>query len=151
MSRRTRAAVLVALLSLFACAPALEPSAREGERRVTLLAFSDLHSRLLRSAGDPGLGALAACLTAEAATADHPVFVLDAGDLVEGGILFPRFGGEPELRAAALLGVDAQALGNHDQQLGPGAGAELRRRLGVSPPLAANLPGGVPFRVLDRD
>jgi 5'-nucleotidase len=89
---------------------------------------------------------------------DAEAFVyLDAGDLLEGTSMFPRFGGVPEVRLASYLGVAAVAAGNHDLAFGEAALGGLLREAASFPLLAANLPRleanelVVPTTIVERD
>src|SRR5690606_26344516 len=44
---------------------------------------------------------------------------LDSGDLFQGAPIFNIFGGEAEVRALTMAGLDAMALGNHEFDHGP--------------------------------
>jgi 5'-nucleotidase / UDP-sugar diphosphatase len=104
-----------------------------------------------------GLARLATLIRAERA-AEPRVLHLDSGDVFQGSLAFERFRGEPELLAFDALGVDAQAVGNHELDLGAALVEERYRTLARFPLLAANFAsdgaGGVaelvePFSVLD--
>jgi 5'-nucleotidase len=118
-------------------------SGRGGALRDGAVGGSDLGDADARDAavGDSavvgGAARIATLLDQERARADVAV-TLDAGDVFEGTAVFTLFGGVPEMRVAAALGVDAQALGNHD--VAPGASlAALRGEAPHDPLLAANL------------
>lgn len=68
-----------------------------------------------------------------------PTVLVDAGDLLEGTSFFPRFGGEPEMRVASALPVDALVLGNHDVAQGVDRVAAVHDRVAAFPLLGANL------------
>jgi 5'-nucleotidase len=84
-------------------------------------------------------------------------FYFDSGDALEGSAVFFAFHGVPETLASEALGLDAQAVGNHDLTNGPAALAALRARRATFPLLAANLDelvsAGVaaPSAVLERN
>jgi 5'-nucleotidase/UDP-sugar diphosphatase len=84
-----------------------------------------------------GFARLATLIAEERARREHTLH-LDSGDLFQGSLAFRRYGGEPELLAFDALGVDAQALGNHE--LDQGAALVTRRyaELATFPLLAAN-------------
>jgi 5'-nucleotidase len=84
-----------------------------------------------------GFARLATLITEERARSERTLH-LDSGDLFQGSLAFRRYGGEPELLAFDALGVDAQALGNHE--LDQGAALVTRRyaELATFPLLAAN-------------
>jgi 5'-nucleotidase len=63
---------------------------------------------------------------------------LDSADFFEGGATFPIFQGEPELRVASALGLDAATVGNHDFALGSAGLAAAHRAFASFPLLAAN-------------
>jgi 5'-nucleotidase / UDP-sugar diphosphatase len=168
-------AVVVFGFGLFAC------SAPRGERlggavELVLLHSADTHSQLfdwslLLSAADARLGlgragelarvggfARLATLARRERAAAPRLLHLDSGDLFQGSLAFERFGGEPEILAFDALGVDAQALGNHELDHGAEPIRERYGRLATFPLLAANYlsegPAGVgaeiePFVVLD--
>src|SRR5260221_5345863 len=126
---------LLALASI-SCGSRAVDSSRSGRRELSLLHIADLHSHLFpeeialgardRSLqlgdGDTamagGAARLATVLDEERLGADVSV-TLDAGDLLEGTAGDSLFGGVPEMRVIAPLGVGPEALGNHD--LAPGA------------------------------
>lgn len=84
-----------------------------------------------------GLARLATLVRRERRGAPR-VLHLDSGDVFQGSLAFERFRGEPELLALDALGVDAQALGNHELDLGAALVEERYRTLGRFPLLAAN-------------
>ncbi len=110
----------------------------------------------VRSVG--GFARLATLLREERAAAER-VLTLDSGDLFQGSLAFQTFQGEPELLAFDALGVEAQALGNHELDLGADLVLDRYRTLATFPLLAANYasdgdPTGLaglvqPFTVLD--
>jgi 5'-nucleotidase len=65
------------------------------------------------------------------------VLHVDSGDVFQGSLSFLRYQGEPELKVLSALGVDAQALGNHELDGGP-AFRESYREFAQFPLLAAN-------------
>ena len=64
--------------------------------------------------------------------------VLDSGDAFQGSLAFDTWAGEPELLALAALGVQAQALGNHELDRGAENLRERYRELATFPLLGAN-------------
>jgi 5'-nucleotidase len=152
------------------------PPRLHGSLELVLLHSADTHSELfpwrtLIGASDArrGLGAaqsvtevggfarLATLMRVERARAPRSL-ALDAGDLFQGSLAFERFGGEPEVLAFDTLGVQAQALGNHELDRGAALVDERYRTLARFPLLAANYApdgaGGLsavvePFVVLD--
>lgn len=164
------------LLAGVACGFPGRPGRFHGPVELVLLHTADTHSMLfpyrvavgssdarrglgrvgeVRAAG--GFARLATLLRVERGRARR-VLHLDAGDLFQGSLAFERFGGEPEVRAFAALGVDAQVLGNHELDRGAPLVCERYGALARFPLLAANYVGdgvgclaGVlePFVVLD--
>lgn len=110
-----------------------------------LVAFSDWHGQLepVATASRGAVGGAAAWsayLAAERAR-DPSVLVLSAGDLVGASPpLSAQFGDRPAIEAANRLGLDAEALGNHDFDGGLARLGELAE-LAAFPFLAANLAG----------
>lgn len=122
----------VLALAAAACAEPDVGSGLRGPVQLVVLHTADTHSqlfpfRMLVGAADErrglgeagtvvevgGFARLATLLQRERRAAERSLH-LDAGDLFQGSLLFQRYRGEPELRALAALGVDAQALGNHE-------------------------------------
>jgi len=150
---------------LLACdaRPALRPSGSgststraSGPTELVLIHTADLHSHLfpeptLISHADAarglgidaevdsvaGFARVATLVRSIRHSASHSLY-LDSGDLIEGTAAFTAFGGEPELRAMALLQVDAVALGNHDLDPGAADFVAKHRNFGGFPVLAAN-------------
>ncbi len=143
---------------LSACAPAHGERREPARTRLALLHVADLHSHLFPervtldatdaerglggASGDTvsvgGAARIATALDRERARTDVAV-TLDAGDVFEGTAVYTLFGGVPEMRVVDALGVDAQALGNHDFSPGPARLASLRRYAPGDLLLAANL------------
>lgn len=128
----------------------------EGEVELVLLHTADTHSALFpyterigwldarRGLGSEGavervggFARLAALVTRERERAER-VLLFDSGDAFQGSLAFDRFGGEPELQALSAIGVQAQALGNHELDRGAENLRERYRELGTFPLLAAN-------------
>jgi 5'-nucleotidase len=122
---------------------------------LTLLHTADIHSHLFeeplrigptdaaRGLGPEGetvrVGGSARLATLLAAQSAGRAIYLDAGDLFEGTAVYSVFHGVPEMRVMSLLGLDAQAAGNHDLGIEPSRLASLRAGAPF-PLLAANLP-----------
>jgi 5'-nucleotidase / UDP-sugar diphosphatase len=168
--------VFVFALATSGCTARTPADGGLGPVELVLLHTADTHSQLFPwttviGAADArrGLGAanalaevggfarLATLIRRERAAASR-VLHLDSGDLFQGSLTFERFGGEPEVLAFDALGVDAQALGNHELDHGAEPLAAQYGPLATFPLLAANYaadgaPGvsGVlePFAVLD--
>jgi 5'-nucleotidase/UDP-sugar diphosphatase len=66
------------------------------------------------------------------------VLHVDSGDVFQGSLSFLRHQGEPELKVLSALGVDAQALGNHELDGGAAPFRERYREFAQFPLLAAN-------------
>jgi 5'-nucleotidase len=144
-----------ALLALSGCGPNGE-ARLHGPVELVLLHTADTHSetfpwRTLIGPSDSrrGLGASAsvvevggfarlATLVRHERARSARLLHLDAGDLFQGSLTFERFAGEPEVLAFDALGVDAQALGNHELDRGGELLDERYRTLARFPLLAAN-------------
>lgn len=142
---------------LLACEERRAAGPREAEpATLVLIHTADLHSHLFperqvidrvdaaRGLGPSGelaevggFARLARVVGEIRAGARHSLY-LDSGDLVEGTAAFREFGGEPELRAASALGLNAAALGNHDLSGGVEAFANVHRSFADFPVLASN-------------
>jgi 5'-nucleotidase/UDP-sugar diphosphatase len=173
-------AILLLLLVAFcaACAPGAIEAPRPSRRKLVISHIADLHSHLFPErvtltardvsrglgavAGDTalvgGVARLATVLDAARAEADVAL-TLDAGDVLEGTAVYTLFGGVPEMRAVDALGVDAQALGNHDFAPGIERLAALRGYAPHTALVAANLgregegpgePLSAPFAIVER-
>ena len=124
MKRLLSAAVLLgAAMMLFGCS--VEETA---EVRLRILAIGDFHGNVATSSDSfGGVGRadyLAAHIEAARADADHSVFV-SAGDLIGASPLISAlFHDEPTIEAMNLMGLDLNAVGNHEFDEGP---AELVR------------------------
>jgi 5'-nucleotidase len=84
-----------------------------------------------------GLARLATRVREERRRAPRAIHV-DSGDVFQGSLSFLRYQGEPELRVFSALGVDAQALGNHELDQGSASFRESYREFARFPLLAAN-------------
>jgi 5'-nucleotidase / UDP-sugar diphosphatase len=84
-----------------------------------------------------GFARLAHLIEDERARAERAL-VLDSGDAFQGSLAFDAWGGEAELLGLAALGVQAQALGNHELDRGLPNLRERYRELATFPLLAAN-------------
>jgi 5'-nucleotidase len=114
---------------------------------LSLLSLNDLHGHL---GALPALAGYASSLRRGRGSAGA-VEIVDAGDMFQGTLASNRSEGESVIRAYNLLGVRAVALGNHEFDYGPLAGASegegasaqgaLRARLAEArfPVLSANL------------
>ena len=125
-----RGAVLAA-----AVACALPPAADARPIDVQLLALNDLHGHLepapyLAPAGVQagGVEYLATHVRRLHAAARGETLVVSAGDLVGGSpLLSALFHDEPTIEAMDLLGLDVNAIGNHELDGARGAGAPRTR------------------------
>jgi 5'-nucleotidase len=171
-----RTLVIAFIFALLGCGSEPSEARLHGPAELVLLHTADTHSELFpwrtlvgSSDARRGLGAeasvvevggfarLATLLRGERARAPRALH-LDAGDLFQGSLTFERFGGEPEVLAFDTLGVDAQALGNHELDRGLLLAHERYRTLAHFPLLAANYVADAavglsdvlqPFTVLD--
>ena len=106
---------------------ALPAAAEARPVEVQLLAINDLHGHLepapyLRIAGTPagGVEYLATHVRRLRAAAPGETLVVSAGDLVGGSpLLSSLFHDEPTVEAMNLLGLDVNAVGNHELDEGP--------------------------------
>ncbi len=129
---------------------------------LTILHTGDVHSRLFQYSLDIqqvdstlGLGALdtvqnvggmspmSYILGRERARSDR-VIHLNAGDFFEGAPIFNYFLGEPEIRSASAVGIDAMVIGNHEFDKGPLNVAIQLQKWADFPVLAANYQFGDP-------
>jgi 5'-nucleotidase len=69
---------------------------------------------------------------------------LNAGDFFEGAPIFNYFLGEPEIRSASAVGIDAMVIGNHEFDKGPLDVAIQLQKWADFPVLAANYQFGDP-------
>jgi 5'-nucleotidase len=146
--------LLAPLVVLGCTAPA--GRALHGRVGLTLLHTADTHSELFsyeerigfgdarRGLGDEGAVAsvggfarLATLVRRERARAGRTL-LLDSGDAFQGSLAFDKWGGEAELVGLSALGIDAQALGNHELDRGAEQFFEKYQRLATFPLLAAN-------------
>ena len=123
---------------------------------LTLIHTADIHSRLFpydqvitqvdatlglgslnASSNIGGVARMAYVINRERARSGR-VLHLDSGDCFQGAPVFNFFAGEPEVRAMSALGVDAQALGNHEFDRGAQNIATQYQRWSNFPLLAAN-------------
>ena len=117
----------------------------ENSREVNLqiLAINDFHGNIATSSGSFGgtgrADFLAANIAAAEAEADNSIFV-SAGDLIGASPLISAlFHDEPTIEAMNLIGLDINAVGNHEFDEGP---AELlRMQNGGSHPVDGDLDG----------
>jgi 5'-nucleotidase len=132
------------------------PPGQACDVRLTLLHTADTHSRLfpydlqiLQVDSQLGLGTLGTVKTVggvarvsyllhrERARADRILHV-DSGDIFEGAPVFNFFHGEPETRAAAMMGTDVMVIGNHEFDQGAVNAVRQMRTWASFPLLAAN-------------
>jgi 5'-nucleotidase len=122
--------------------------------RMTFLHTSDIHSRIFPYDHDPlyteeqlglvpgrgpygGIARVAGIVERERAKAGRSLWV-DSGDLFQGAPVFNEFGGEAEVKALSVGGIDAMALGNHEFDAGPRNVARQFGNFADFPVLAAN-------------
>ena len=132
------------------------------QTNLTLLHTGDVHSRLFQYsleitqvdstlglgqddtvANVGGMAALSYIVGRERARSDR-VLHLNAGDFFEGAPIFNYFLGEPEIRSATAVGVDAMVIGNHEFDKGPLNVARQLQQWADFPVLAANYQFGDP-------
>jgi 5'-nucleotidase len=150
-----RFSCVVLALVVWACAdPGSERS--HGAADLVLLHTADTHAQLFpfrsrigsadarRGLGPAygvaevgGFARLATLMREERARSERTLH-LDSGDVFQGSLAFQRHGGEAELLAFDALGVDAQALGNHELDHGAALVAQRYAELATFPLLAAN-------------
>lgn len=144
-------AAAAAALVLAACAPGPRSPERERHVELTILGFNDFHGALERPREGPGGAALlAAHLRRERSRAAHSVTV-SAGDLIGATPLIASLlHDEPVIEVADLLGLDFNAVGNHE--FDDGKDELLRMQHGGPHPESAAVPGrgftGARFRFL---
>jgi 5'-nucleotidase/UDP-sugar diphosphatase len=126
------------------------------QTKLTLLHTGDVHSRLFpysleitqedstlglgtngTVANVGGMARMSYILGRERARSDR-VLHLNAGDFFEGAPIFNYFLGEPEIRAASAIGLDAMVIGNHEFDKGPLDVAIQLQKWADFPVLAAN-------------
>jgi 5'-nucleotidase / UDP-sugar diphosphatase len=132
------------------------PLGESCQARLTLLHTADIHSRLLpydllitQVDANLGLGApnelknvggvarMAYILGRERARASRALH-LSGGDTFQGAPIFNYFQGEPEMRAASAMNIDAMSIANHEFDLGPLNVARQIQKWGNFQVLAAN-------------
>ncbi len=97
-------------------------------QQLTILHTNDLHGRLLPFYWDlvpippeeqpvGGLARQATVIKQLRSEIQHPIALVDAGDLFAYGPWHIRYLGEPEVEALNLLGYDAMTAGNHDVEV----------------------------------
>ena len=131
--RRLLSIVLLLASTLAASCSAEEPNANGStqepeEVQLRLLAINDFHGNIATSSDAFGgvgrVDYLAANIVAARAEAENSVFV-SAGDLIGASPLISAFfHDEPTIEAMNLMGLDFNAVGNHEFDEGP---AELSR------------------------
>jgi 5'-nucleotidase len=120
------------------------------EVELQILAINDFHGNIATSSGSFGgtgrADFLAANIQAAAAGANNSIFV-SAGDLIGASPLISAlFHDEPTIEAMNLLGLEINAVGNHEFDEGPDE--LLRMQFGGSHPLDGDLDGD-PFSGAD--
>jgi 5'-nucleotidase len=132
------------------------------ETKLTILHTGDVHSRLFpytleiaqvdselglgtvdTVANVGGMARMSYILGRERARSDR-VLHLNAGDFFEGAPIFNYFLGEPEIRSASAVGLDAMVIGNHEFDKGPLDVAIQLQKWADFPVLAANYQFGDP-------
>ena len=150
--------LIIALFSVLVTAPADaqvgEPTAQDAPRGrdipLQILAINDFHGNIATTSSSfGGVGRadfLAANIRKAEANARHSIFV-SAGDLIGASPLISAlFHDEPTIEAMNLMGLDINAVGNHEFDEGP---AELLRMAnGGSHPTDGDL-DGTPFAGAD--
>ena len=148
MKRLLSTALLLGVAILLSGCSVEEPA----EVRLRILAINDLHGNIATSSDSFGgvgrVDYLAAHIEAARAEADHSVFV-SAGDLIGASPLISAlFHDEPTIEAMNLMGLDLNAVGNHEFDEGP---AELLRMQRGGPHPVDGDRGDGPFGGADFD
>jgi 5'-nucleotidase len=146
--RKKLSITLVTLMALVLVVPLALAGGETGAERsrevnLQILAINDFHGNIATSSG--GFGGtgradfLATNIQAAEAGADNSIFV-SAGDLIGASPLISAlFHDEPTIEAMNLMGLDINAVGNHEFDEGP---AELlRMQFGGSHPVDGDLDG----------
>jgi 5'-nucleotidase len=132
---------------IFADSPSQQDNGQGDENskevELQILAINDFHGNIATSSG--GFGGtgradfLAANIKAAEMTADNSIFV-SAGDLIGASPLISAlFHDEPTIEAMNLMGLDINAVGNHE--FDEGAAELLRMQTGGSHPVDGDLDG----------
>jgi 5'-nucleotidase len=136
---------LVVILAAVLTSTALAGQGAENSREVNLkiLAINDFHGNIATSSGAFGgtgrADFLSTHIRAAAAEADNSIFV-SAGDLIGASPLISAlFHDEPTIEAMNLIGLDINAVGEHEFDEGPEE--LLRIQLGGSHPVDGDLDG----------
>jgi 5'-nucleotidase len=147
--RKKVSIILVTLMALFLVVPLALADGETGAERsrevdLQILAINDFHGNIATSSGSFGGTGRADFLSAniqaaEAGAAGNSIFV-SAGDLIGASPLISAlFHDEPTIEAMNLMGLDINAVGNHEFDEGP---AELlRMQNGGSHPVDGDLDG----------
>jgi 5'-nucleotidase len=137
--------VLAASVTLTALADQKNGKGAKNSRKVNLqiLAINDFHGNIATSSGSFGgtgrADFLSANIKAAQADADNSIFV-SAGDLIGASPLISAlFHDEPTIEAMNLLGLDINAVGNHE--FDEGSAELLRMQFGGSHPVDGDLDG----------
>ena len=86
-------------------------------QHLTILHSNDTHSQIDPTDAPEDLGGVIrrkAIIDSVRNATPNPVMLVDAGDAVQGTMLFTLFGGEVEQKLLNHLGYDIQILGNHE-------------------------------------
>lgn len=86
-------------------------------QHLTILHSNDTHSQIDPTEAPEDLGGVIcrkAIIDSVRNATPNPVMLVDAGDAVQGTMLFTLFGGEVEQKLLNHLGYDIQILGNHE-------------------------------------
>ena len=149
--RISRRVLMVAALSTMMALVVVTPATAGNDNGVAnaqtvdlqILAINDFHGNIASSSGSFGgtgrADFLATNIAAREAGADHSIFV-SAGDLIGASPLISAlFHDEPTIEAMNLIGLDINAVGNHEFDEGP---AELLRMAnGGTHPVDGDLDG----------
>lgn len=149
--RWSRRVTMIAALATMMALTVVTPATADNETGVAhaqtvnlqILAINDFHGNIATSSGSFGgtgrADFLSTNISAREAEADHSIFV-SAGDLIGASPLISAlFHDEPTIEAMNLIGLDINAVGNHEFDEGPDE--LLRMAYGGTHPVDGDLDG----------